>query len=108
LTTATNTSGPPLLLHLTGRGIEPARLRDTISTCYISLSIISAAALWITRTAGAVPDPRVLAVMVPLVALGHVAGRPLFRKLAGGSFYEPALTAVLVIAVSTGLLTAVL
>ena len=33
LTTSTNASGPPLLLHLTGRGTEPARVRDTINVC---------------------------------------------------------------------------
>lgn len=108
LTTATNTSGPPLLLHLTGRGTEPARIRDTISTCYVGLSAVSAAALWITHTSGAVPDPRVLALLVPLAAVGHVAGRPLFSRLSSGPHYESALTAVLVFAVGTGLVAAVL
>jgi hypothetical protein len=37
LTTSTNASGPPLLLHLTGRGTEPARVRDTINVCYLGL-----------------------------------------------------------------------
>ncbi|HEU4947495.1 MAG TPA: TSUP family transporter [Kribbella sp.] len=108
LTTATNTSGPPLLLHLTGRGTEPTRVRDTISTCYVGLSLVSAAALWITHTSGAIPDPAALAALIPLVALGHLAGRPLFSRLAGGSHYETSLTVILVIAVATGLVTTVL
>ena len=108
LSTSTNTSGPPLLLHLTGRGSEPAQVRDTITVCFLGLSAVSAVALWLTRTSGAVPDPGVLAVLVPLVALGSLAGRRLFARLAGSGAYEPVLTAVRVVAVLTGLLTAAL
>ena len=108
LSTSTNTSGPPLLLHLTGRGAEPVRVRDTITVCFLGLSAVSFAALWLTRTSGAVPDAGVLAVMVPLVALGSLLGRRLFARLAGSGAYEPVLTAVLVVAVLIGLLTAVL
>ena len=33
LVTSTNTSGPPLLLYLLGRGDEPVRVRDTLTVC---------------------------------------------------------------------------
>jgi uncharacterized membrane protein YfcA len=108
LTTSTNTSGPPLLLHLTGQGREPSRVRDTINVCYLGLSAVSALALWATRTSGAVPDPLVLAATVPLVVLGHRAGRPVFARLVGGGSYEAVLTGTLVAAVGIGLVTAVL
>ncbi len=108
LTTSTNTSGPPLLLHLTGNGTEPARVRDTINVCYLGLSAVSAAALWATSTSGAVPNPTVLAGLVPLVAIGNLAGRPLFARLVGRGSYELVLTATLVLAVLAGLLTALL
>src|SRR5262249_25836378 len=99
LTTSTNASGPPLLLHLTGRGAEPARVRDTINVCYLGLSAVSAAALWLTHTSGAVPNPRVLAALIPLVVLGNLVGRPIFAKLAGGDAYERVLNGILVLAV---------
>jgi hypothetical protein len=107
LTTSTNASGPPLLLHLTGRGTEPVGIRDTINVCYLGLSAVSAGALWVTRTSGAVPKPWVLGVLVPLVVIGNLAGRPLFNRLAHGGAYEPVLSAVLVVAVLAGLTTAI-
>jgi uncharacterized membrane protein YfcA len=108
LTTSTNTSGPPLLLHLTGQGAEPERVRDTINVCYLGLSTVSGAALWATGTSDAVPDPVVLAALVPLVVLGNLAGRPIFTRLVRRGSYEPVLTATLVVAVGAGLVTAVL
>jgi uncharacterized membrane protein YfcA len=108
LTTSTNTSGPPLLLYLTGQGRDPLRVRDTINVCYLGLSTVSAAALWATHTSGAVPDPIVLAALVPLVIVGHRAGRPIFERLVGDGAYERVLTGTLVAAVVLGLVTAVL
>jgi uncharacterized membrane protein YfcA len=103
LTTSTTTAGPPLLAYLLGRGHDPARLRDTLTVCFLALGPIGAAALVITGTAKAWPDPLLLAALVPVVALGHVAGRPVFARLAGGGRYEPVLTAVLVCSVLIGL-----
>lgn len=90
---------PPLLLHLTGNGTEPALVRDTINVCYLGLSAVSAAALWATSTSAAVPNPIVLAALVPLVAIGNLAGRPLFARLVGRGSYELVLTGTLVLAV---------
>lgn len=108
LTTSTNTSGPPLLLHLTGQGAEPERVRDTINVCYLGLSVVSGAALWATDTADAVPDPVVLAALVPVVAVGNLAGRPIFSRLVRRGSYERVLTGTLVVAVGVGLATALL
>ena len=57
---------------------------------------------------GAVPDPIVLAALVPLVIVGHRAGRPIFERLVGDGAYERVLTGTLVAAVVLGLVTAVL
>jgi uncharacterized membrane protein YfcA len=103
LSTSTNTSGPPLLLHLMGRGDEPGRVRDTITVVFLGLAVVSAAALWATGTSGAVPDVDVLAAFVPLVLLGSLAGRPVFARLARSGDYEPVLTSVLVASVVAGL-----
>jgi hypothetical protein len=106
--TSTNTSGPPLLLYLTGRGDDPVAVRDTLTVCQLGLSVIGAAALVVTGTSDAVPGAGLVAVFVPLVVVAQLAGRPLFARLAAGGAYEPVLNATLVIAVAAGLLTAAL
>ena len=108
LVTSTNTSGPPLLLYLVGRGDEPHRVRDTLTVCQLGLSIIGAIALLATGTTDAVPGWGLVAAFVPLVALAHLAGRPLFAHLARSGSYEPVLNATLVVAVAAGLVTAVI
>src|SRR5829696_9199691 len=108
LVTSTNTSGPPLLLYLLGRGDDPVRVRDTLTVCQLGLSLIGAAALVATGTTDAVPRGWLIALLVPLVALAHLAGRPIFARLAAGGGYEPVLNATLVVAVVAGLATAVL
>ena len=108
LITSTNTSGPPLLLYLLGRGDEPAQVRDTLTVCQLGLSLIGVCALALTATSGAVPGAGRVALFVPLVLVAHVAGRPLFARLAASGSYERVLTGILVAAVATGMATAVL
>src|SRR4051812_42666766 len=55
LTTSTRTNGPPMLLHLLGRGATPAQVRDTLTACFIGLAAIGAIALFATG-APALPD----------------------------------------------------
>jgi uncharacterized membrane protein YfcA len=108
LVTSTNTSGPPLLLYLLGRGDDPGRVRDTLTVCQLGLSLIGVAALVSTGTPDAVPRGWLVALLVPLVLVAHLAGRPLFAHLASSGRYEPVLNATLVVAVAAGLATAVL
>jgi uncharacterized membrane protein YfcA len=108
LTTTTTTAGPPVLAYLLGRGLAPERIRDTLTVVFLGLGVLGAAVLLATGTDAAIPPPLVpLAAMAPAVVIGHVAGRPLFARLARGH-YEGALTAVLVLAVAGGLLTALI
>ena len=106
LTTSTSTSGPPLVTYLLGRRLAPGPLRDTLTVCFIALNPIGAFALLVTGTTDAVPDPVLLAVLLPATALGQVAGRPVFARLAHGGSYEPVLTAVLLISIAVGLVAA--
>jgi uncharacterized membrane protein YfcA len=106
LTTSTSTTGPPLIVYLLGRGAEPEQVRDTLTVCFICLGLIGAAALWVTGT-DAVPDPGLVAWLIPLVAAGHLAGRPVFARLARGGSYETVLTGVLIVAVVGGLVGAI-
>jgi uncharacterized protein len=107
LTTSTTTAGPPLLVYLLGRTIEPSRMRDTVTVIFLGLGFVGAAALWATGTRDAVPDGTLVAVLVPVVAAGHLVGRPIFARLARSGQYEPVLTAALLIAVVVGLASAI-
>jgi uncharacterized membrane protein YfcA len=103
LGTSTTTSGPPLLLYLLGRGVEPAVVRDTLTVCFFALGFVGPFALLVTRTSGAMPDPLLVAAGVPVVAAGHLAGRSAFARLAAGGGYERIVTGVLLASVAAGL-----
>jgi uncharacterized protein len=102
LTTSTSISGPPLLLHLLGRDLPPARVRDTMTVCFLGLAAITVAALAATGT-HATPDVGAVAALVPAVAVAHLVGRRGFARLAAGGGYERVLTALLLVAVVAGL-----
>ena len=106
LTTSTTTAGPPLIVYLLGRGLEPEQMRDTVPVCFLGLSAVGVVALWVTGTSGAVPDAALVALLVPVVAVGHLAGRPLFAALVRSGRYEGVLTAVLLASVAGGLAAA--
>jgi uncharacterized membrane protein YfcA len=107
LTTSTTSAGPPLILLLRGRGWRAEQIRDTLTVVFLTMTLLAGAVLALSGTSGAVPHAGALAALVPLVAVGHVAGRPVFRHLATRS-YEPVLTAVLTVSAIGGLLVALL
>src|SRR5581483_4164923 len=100
LTTSTTTSGPPMLVYLLGRELTPAQLRDTLPAAFLGLSVVGALALLVTNTHGAVPDATLVAVLVPVVAVSHVAGRPLFRALERTGSYERVVTTLLLVSLA--------
>jgi uncharacterized protein len=104
LNTSTSTGGPPVVLLLLSRGLPPAVVRDTLTTAFVGFAPVSATALLLTSTGDAVPDAAALAALVPITAVGHVAGRPLFARLAAGRAYERVLTVVLLATIAAGLL----
>lgn len=105
LTTSTSTNGPPMLLHLLGRGATPEQVRDTLTTTFIGLALIGAIALAATGTP-ALPDVALVLGLIPAVAVAHLVGRRAFRRLAASDHYERVLTAVMVVAVLVGLIGA--
>jgi uncharacterized protein len=107
LTTSTSTNGPPMLLHLIGRGVKPEQVRDTLTVCFIGLAAIGAAALVATGDPE-LPDGTLTLALVPAVLAGHLVGRRGFARLAQSDRYEPVLTAVLIVAVVVGLIGALL
>lgn len=108
LSTSTSTSGPPLLLHLLGRGARPSVVRDTLTTCFVALGLITPIALLVTRSTEAIPDLGLAAALVPAALLGHLAGRRVFQALTHGGHYEVVVTSVLLMSVTIGLVGAVL
>lgn len=102
LTTSTSTAGPPLVLLMLGRRADPVRIRDTLTVCFLALGTIGFGVLMATGTTAAVPDPAALAALAAVVAVGHVAGRPVFARLAHGH-YESVLTGVLTASAIGGL-----
>ena len=107
LTTATSTSGPPLITYLLGRGHDPARVRDTLTFCFLCLSGLGALALWVTGTTAANPDLGLVAALAPAALVGQILGARVFARLAGGGRYEHVLTGVLLFAVALGLAGAI-
>jgi uncharacterized membrane protein YfcA len=107
LTTSTSTNGPPMLLHLLGRGMAPEQVRDTLTVCFVALAFIGAGALVATGDPE-LPDATLTAALVPAVLVGHLVGRRGFRRLSEGGRYEPVMTGVLLVAVVVGLIGALL
>lgn len=107
LTTSTNTAGPPVVLYMLARGATPVQTRDTLTVTFIGFSVLGMAALLASRTEGAIPHADALAALVPAVVAGHLAGRPVFARIAEHR-YEPVLTAVLIATALAGLATALL
>lgn len=108
LGSSTSMSGPPLLLHLLGRGARPSVVRDTLTACFVVLGFVTPLALLVTRTTEAVPEGRQVAVLVPAVVVGHLLGRRGFARLAHSSHYELVVTIVLLGSVAAGLVGVIL
>jgi hypothetical protein len=103
LTTTTSTNGPPMLLHLLGRGATPSQVRDTLTAGFIGLAALGAIALTVTGTP-ALPDLTLVAGLVPGVFGAHLVGRRGFTHLAASEHYERVLTGVMLAAVVLGLI----
>jgi uncharacterized membrane protein YfcA len=101
LTTTTTASGPPVLLYLFGRRIGPERMRDTLSVLFACFNCIGLAAIAVSQSGLEVAGPGALAAFAAAAVAGHVAGRPLFARLAAGH-YEQAVAGLLLASVVTG------
>jgi uncharacterized protein len=101
LTTTTSVNGPPLVLWLQARGVAAAELRDSLNAAFLALSLMGTAALvglvGASRSFGEAPA---LALLLPLLAAGYLAGRVAFRRLSATARFERAVAAVIV---ATGL-----
>jgi uncharacterized membrane protein YfcA len=105
LTTTTTANGPPLLLYLLERRVTAATMRDTLSVLFIGFALIGLLSLAVGDPDVVFPDGAVAAALPIAAAAGHVAGRPLFARLAEGH-YEQVVTALLLVSVVTGVVVA--
>lgn len=103
LSTSTSTSGPPLLLHLLGRGARPSVVRDTLTVCFVAMGLVTPIALLVTRSTEAMPDASLAATLVPAALAGHLLGRRVFACLTHGPHYELVVTLALLLSVAVGL-----
>ena len=94
LTTSTTVNGPPLALWLFARGASPAEVRDTLAAAFLALNVLGLTAVALTGE-GLAGDAGYLALLVPLTALGWLAGRPAFQRLRGGGFRLASLLVVM-------------
>jgi uncharacterized membrane protein YfcA len=102
LSTSTGVSGPPLIFYLLARGLQPARMRDTLAAIFCSLGAIGLAALAI---AGSMDVPAGMPLLVVAAIIGQVAGRRVFARM-GPASYEPVVLGVLMVAAAIALVSA--
>jgi uncharacterized membrane protein YfcA len=101
LTTTTSANGPPLLLYLLNRRVAATTIRDTLAFLFIAFGLIGLFSLAVGEADLVLPDGAVVAALPVAAGAGHVAGRPLFARLAAGH-YDRVVTVLLVVSVVTG------
>lgn len=81
LTTTTGTNGPPLVLWLERRRLDPADARRTISAVFLALNVLGAVVLAVVGRGGSGFRPVLLGVLLAGAVAGHLAGAAVFRRL---------------------------
>lgn len=95
LATSTGLSGPPLVLFLTGRAVDAARVRDTLAVVFLAQGALGLAALAFFDTLAL---PEGMAILAAAAVAGQVAGRRAFAALRAADRFEPLLLGVLAVA----------
>ncbi|HUR84326.1 MAG TPA: sulfite exporter TauE/SafE family protein [Solirubrobacteraceae bacterium] len=89
LATSTSLSGPPLVFYLLARGLSPEQMRDTLAAVFVALSLAGVPALLAT---GTFDVPAGVGWLIAAAAVGQVAGRRAFARLAGDRYEAAVLT----------------
>lgn len=106
LNTSVSTNGPPLVLALQARGLDPEEFRGTISAVFAASSLVANTLF----TASGRYDAHVLgyaAIGPPALLVGGMVGRRLGRRLAPDRF-RPLVFTLLVVAACSAALSAML
>lgn len=96
LTTSAGVSGPPIALWLSGTGLAPGEVRDSLSATFLAIGVIACLAL-APILGRAHLDPALLGATVLCVTAGHAVGRRAFSRVEHGRF-DAVLRAVVVCA----------
>jgi uncharacterized protein len=85
--TATGMSGPPLVITLHGRDIEPDQFRATLSVVFVTMGALS---LGLFAASGRLTQDRLVeaGVGLPGVIVGFVVGELAFRHVDGARFRQ--------------------
>ena len=102
LNTSVSTNGPPLVLALQARGLEPERFRGTISAVFAVSSVV-ANTLFAARGRYDLTVLGYAAVGPPALLIGGALGRRLGRDLAPEKFRPLVLALLVAAALSAGL-----
>jgi uncharacterized membrane protein YfcA len=79
LSTSTGINGPPIVLHLLRRNIEPMQTRDTLAAFFIATGVLTVVALVLAGTFHAAPY---WGVALAAAAAGQFIGRGVFMRLS--------------------------
>jgi uncharacterized membrane protein YfcA len=80
LSTSTGMSGPPLVIALQARGVEPSAFRATLATVFVCGSAISSLLFW-SRGLVTAEALRVAAAGLPGLLVGILVGELAFRRV---------------------------
>ncbi len=80
LSTATGITGPPLAIWLAGRGLSPTQVRDSLSTAFLGIGVITALTV-IPLLGHARMGAATLGAAAGGVLAGHAIGSRLFARL---------------------------
>ncbi len=98
LSTSTGMSGPPLVIALQARGVEPSAFRATLATVFVCGSAISLLLFW-SRGLVTAEALRVAAAGLPGLLIGILVGELAFRRVDHDRFRRIVLLLLVVSAV---------
>jgi uncharacterized protein len=94
LTTATGVNGPPIVLWLRQRAATPAEVRDSLAAAFLVLNVLGTAAVALLGGSGRSVRPLAVVALLPLLVVGHAAGRRVFLRLDPARFRAAGLALV--------------
>ncbi len=95
LTTSISVSGPPIVLWLEARAVEPKEFRASLAASFLALNLTGGAILLASEGSGSLSAGTV-APLLGLVVAGYALGALAFRRLDRERFYVLALALVAV------------
>jgi uncharacterized membrane protein YfcA len=102
LTTSISVSGPPLVLWLEARGVDPWEFRALLAASFLALNFAGCVLLLVLDGSAAL-DASVVLSLLGLVVAGHVLGALAFRRFDRERFFA----VVLLLVVATGVASVV-